>query len=90
MQCGNDAADVNEENEKLYNQLVHGTPYLRLLVNHEVMVNAGVGKGKRMHAGKQKEKFPHALHLLDIAVRLIQRCIILILSWVEGQCKTLI
>ena len=69
--CSADNHKSYDSNEKLYRDLIDRTPELVLLVSHDVLVHSGVVHAQRKHSGKDKRSFPHGVHLLDIAVRLI-------------------
>ena len=69
--CSADNHKSYESNEKLYRDLIDRTPELVMLVSHDVLVHYGIVDAQRNHSGKDKRSFPHGVHFLDIAVRLI-------------------
>ena len=63
--------DADDINLALYNSLVEATPELSLLVSHDVLVSNCPRTAQRRHTGKRRESFPHGVHLMDVAMRLI-------------------
>ena len=64
----------NEGNIVAYDKFRAERSELKMLVEHQVLVNMGKADAKRVHTGRKKDLYTHGVHLMDVAVRLLAAC----------------